>query len=97
MSWSDVAFDADLVANVLGNLAGAPALYAGDVELGKSASGHLVMIAAEKPPRLGRRKQHRFRLGSAERFGRGGPAKYSTRAVVEFRGDGVELILGERG
>ena len=39
MSWGDVAFDADLVANVLGDLAGAPALYAGDVELGKSASG----------------------------------------------------------
>jgi hypothetical protein len=46
MSWRDVAFDADLVANVLGNLAGAPALHAGDVELGKSAS-HLVMIAAD--------------------------------------------------
>ena len=47
MSWGDVAFDADLVANVLGDLAGAPALHAGDVELGKSASGHQVMIAAE--------------------------------------------------
>jgi hypothetical protein len=47
MSWGDVAFDAYLVANVLGDLAGAPALYAGDVELGKSASGHRVMIAAE--------------------------------------------------
>ena len=47
MSWRDVAFDADLVANVLGNLARAPALHAGDVELGKSASDHLVMIAAE--------------------------------------------------
>ena len=55
MSWGDVAFDADLVANVLGDLAGAPALYAGDVELGKSASGHQVMIAAEKPHRLDRR------------------------------------------
>src|ERR1700677_4180574 len=42
MSWSDVAFDANFVANVLGNLAGAPALHAGDVELGKSAS-HLVV------------------------------------------------------
>ena len=47
MSWSDVAFDANFVANVLGNLAGAPALHAGDVELGKSASGHLAMITAE--------------------------------------------------
>jgi hypothetical protein len=84
MSWSDVAFDANFVANVLGNLAGAPALHAGDVELGKSAS-RLVMIAAQKLPRLGRRKQHRFRLGNAERLDRGGPAKYSTRAVVEFR------------
>jgi hypothetical protein len=55
------------------------------------------MIAAEKPPRLGRRKHHRCWLGSAERFGRSGPAKYSTRAVVEFRGDSVELVLGERG
>jgi hypothetical protein len=96
MSWSDVVFDANFVANVLGNLAGGPALHAGDVELGKSAS-HLVMIAAQKLPRLGRRTQHRFRLGNAERLGRGGPAKYSTRAVVEFRGDSVELVLSERG
>src|SRR6202022_1087237 len=50
-----------------------------------------------EPLRLGRRKERRFRLRSAERFSRGGPAKYSTRAVVEFRGDGVELVLGERG
>jgi hypothetical protein len=47
MSWSEVAFDADLAASVLGNLIGAPALHAGDVKVGKSASGHLVMIAAE--------------------------------------------------
>ena len=47
MSWGDVTFDADLVANVLGDPAGAPTLHAGDVELGKSAGGHLVMIAAE--------------------------------------------------
>jgi len=47
MSWRDVAFDADLVADVLGNLAGAPALHVCDVELGKSASGHLAMITAE--------------------------------------------------
>jgi hypothetical protein len=46
MSWGDAAFDADLVADVLGDLAGAPALHAGDVELGKSASGHLAMITA---------------------------------------------------
>ena len=37
MSWGDVAFDADLVANVLGDLVGAPALYPGDVELRGSA------------------------------------------------------------
>jgi hypothetical protein len=47
MPWCDVAFDADLVANVLGDLAGAPTLHAGDVELGKSASSHRAMIAAE--------------------------------------------------
>ena len=47
MSWGDVAFDADLVADVLGDLAGAPALHAGDVELGKSANGHRAMITAE--------------------------------------------------
>ena len=46
MSWGDVAFDADLVANVVGDLTGAPAVHAGDVELGKSTGGHLVMIAA---------------------------------------------------
>jgi hypothetical protein len=55
------------------------------------------MIAAEKPHRLGRRTQHRFRLGNAERLGRSGPAKYSTWAVVEFRSHGVELVLSERG
>ncbi len=33
MSWGGVAFDADLVANVLGDRVGAPALYPGDVEL----------------------------------------------------------------
>jgi hypothetical protein len=49
MSWSDVAFDANFAASVLGDLAGAPTLHAGDVELGKSVS-HLVMIAAEKRP-----------------------------------------------
>ena len=97
MSWGDVTFDADLVANVLGDLDRAPALHAGNVELGKSASGHLAMIAAEKLPRLGRRKQHWLRLSSAERLGGGGPAEYSTGAVVEFRGDGVELVLGEGG
>jgi hypothetical protein len=47
MPWGDVAFDADLAANMLGDLVGAPTLYAGDVELGKSAGGHAVMIAAE--------------------------------------------------
>lgn len=96
MPWCDVAFDANLIVNVLGDLARAPALHAGDVELGKSTS-HRVMIAADKLPRLGRRKQHRNRLVSAKRFGRGGPAKNSTRAVVEFRGNIVEVVLSERG
>ena len=40
MPWCDVAFDADLVANVFGDLARAPALHTGDVEVGKSANGH---------------------------------------------------------
>jgi hypothetical protein len=47
MSWGEVAFDANLATNVLWNLLGAPALYAGDVELGKSAGGHAAMIAAQ--------------------------------------------------
>ena len=47
MPWGDVAFDTDLAASVLWDLVGAPALYAGDVEFGKSAGGHAVMIAAE--------------------------------------------------
>src|SRR6476661_2665625 len=47
MSWGDVAFDRDLAASVLWDLPGAPTLYAGDVELGKSAGGHGVMIAAK--------------------------------------------------
>jgi len=38
--------NADLVANVVGDLTGAPTVHAGDVELGKSTGGHLVMIAA---------------------------------------------------
>jgi hypothetical protein len=50
MPWRDVAFDADLVANMLGNLDRAPAVHAGDVELGKSASGHRAMIAAKNRP-----------------------------------------------
>ena len=49
MSWSNVAFDANLTTGVLGDLLGTPALYAGDVESGKSVS-HLAMIAAEKLP-----------------------------------------------
>ena len=49
MSWSDVAFDANLTTGVLGDLRGTPALHAGDVESGKSVS-HLAMIAAEKLP-----------------------------------------------
>jgi len=47
MSWGDIAFEADLATSVFGDLVGAPALYAGDVELGKSAGGHGVMIAAK--------------------------------------------------
>ena len=47
MSWGDIAFDADLAANMLRDLVSAPALYAGDIELGKSAGAHAVMIAAE--------------------------------------------------
>ena len=97
MSWGDIAFEADLATSVFGDLVGAPALYAGDVELGKSTSDHQVMIAAQKPPRLGKRKQRRFRLNSAQCLGRSGPAKDSTRAVVEFRGDGIEVVLGEGG
>ena len=46
MSWGEVAFDADLATSVLWDLVGAPALYAGDVEFGKSA-GHAVMLAAQ--------------------------------------------------
>jgi hypothetical protein len=41
-----VAVVFQVFASVLGDLAGAPTLHAGDVELGKSASSHLVMIAA---------------------------------------------------
>ena len=47
MSWGDIAFDADLATSVFRDLIGAPALYAGDVELGKSTSGRAVMMAAE--------------------------------------------------
>ena len=57
MSWGYVTFDADLVASVLGDLAGAPTLHAGDVELGKSANSHLVMITALNRVGLSRRTQ----------------------------------------
>jgi len=97
MSWGDVTFDADLVAKVFRDLDRAPALHAGNVELGKSNSDHQIMIAVQKPPPLAKRKQRRFRLNSAQCLGRSGPAKDSTRAVVEFRGHSVELVLGERG
>ena len=50
MSWGEGAFDADLAATVLRDLVDAPALYAGDVELGKSVGGHAVMIAGHNPP-----------------------------------------------
>jgi hypothetical protein len=46
MPWGDVAFDADLAADVLGNLVGAPTLNAGNVKLRKPAVGHVAMIAA---------------------------------------------------
>jgi hypothetical protein len=46
MSWGDVAFDTDLTAYVLGDLVGAPALDAGDVELRTPSGAHVVMIAA---------------------------------------------------
>ena len=47
MSCGDVAFAADLAADVLGNLVGAPTLDAGDVKLRKPAVGHVAMIAAQ--------------------------------------------------
>ena len=47
MSWGDVAFDTDLAAKVLWDLVGAPALDAGDVDVGKSCGAHRVMIAVQ--------------------------------------------------
>jgi hypothetical protein len=47
MSWGDVAFDTDLAAKVLWDLFGAPALDAGDVNIGKSCGAHWVMIAVQ--------------------------------------------------
>jgi len=40
MAGGDIALDADLAAQPLGDLGGAPPLHASDVELGKSAAGH---------------------------------------------------------
>jgi hypothetical protein len=45
MSWGDVAFDTDLAAKVLWDLAGAPALDPGDVDVRESCDAHRVMIA----------------------------------------------------
>jgi hypothetical protein len=47
MPWGDVAFDTDLAAKVLWDLVGAPALDAGDVDVGKSCGAHRVMIAVQ--------------------------------------------------
>ena len=95
MSWGDIAFEADLATSVFGDLVGAPALYVGDVELGKSTSGHAVDDGSRVSHRLRRPKQHRICLGRAERLGRGSPVEHSTRAVVELRNDRIELVLGE--
>jgi hypothetical protein len=40
MPWRNVVFDADLAAQVVGDLAGAPALHARDVERGNAGGGH---------------------------------------------------------
>ena len=48
MPWGDIAFDTDLAAKVCWDLAGAPALDAGDVEVRKSCGAHRVMIASGK-------------------------------------------------
>ena len=45
MPWRDIAFDTDLAAKVLWDLAGAPALDPGDVDVRKSCGAHRVMIA----------------------------------------------------
>jgi hypothetical protein len=47
MPWGDVAFDTDLAAKVLWDLAGAPALDPGDVDVRKSCGAHRVMIAVQ--------------------------------------------------
>jgi hypothetical protein len=47
MPWGDVAFDTDLAAKMLWDLAGAPALNPGDVDAGESCSAHRVMIAVQ--------------------------------------------------
>ena len=45
MPWGNVVFDTDLAAKVLWDLVGAPALNAGNVNVGKSCGAHRVMIA----------------------------------------------------
>src|SRR5215472_6699568 len=45
MPWGDVAFDTDLAAKVLWDLAVTPALDPGDVDVRKSCGAHRVMIA----------------------------------------------------
>jgi hypothetical protein len=47
MPWGEIAFDTDLAAKVLWDLAGAPALDAGDVDVRKSCGAHEVMIAGQ--------------------------------------------------
>ena len=77
MPWGDIAFDADLAADVLGNLVGAPTLDAGDVKLRKSAGGHAVMIAAEN--RTGYAGASSIGFGSTVPNASAGVAQPSTR------------------
>jgi hypothetical protein len=70
MAWGEVAFDTDLTAHVLGDLVGAPASDAGDVELGRSTGAHVVMIAARNAT-LRRPERHQVWLGGSERASAG--------------------------
>ena len=90
-----IAFDSDLVTQVLGHLVGAPTLHTGDVDLGKSASGHAGHDRSRARYHLRLLQHRRLRLGSAEHLVRGGPTGHPAGPMVQFRGDGIEVVLGE--
>ena len=95
MPWGDVAFDADLAADLLeepgwGTIVGPGRRQAAEA---RRSCGHDRSPVSQRLS-LCRCEQRRL-LDPIERFGRGDPAEHPPGAVVEFGRDSVEVVLGE--